>query len=120
MKHGNSVTATHISGIFNDEADTESRKHETRTEWMINWKYFEKIIKCLNFKPTVGLFATRLNTQLLHFISLMPDPESKGVHDFTLLWENLSFYAFPPFICIPRVLQKVWHDKAKGILVVPD
>ena len=23
-------------------------------------------------------------------------------------------------ICIPRVLQKVWHDKAEGILVVPD
>ena len=85
---------------------------------MINQKYFEKIIKSLNFIPTVDLFATRLNTQLPHFISCRSDPESKGVNAFTLSWENLSFYAFLPFICIPMVLQKVWHDKAEGILVV--
>ena len=34
--------------------------------------------------------------------------------------KNLSLYAFPPFICIPKILQKVWHDNAEGILVVPD
>ena len=45
LKHDNWVTATHIPGIFND-----SKKHETRTEWMINRKYFEKILKSLNFK----------------------------------------------------------------------
>ena len=83
---------------------------------MINQKYFEKIKKSLNFIPTVDLFATRLNTQLPHFISCRSDPESKGVNAFTLSWENLSFYAFMPFICIPMVLQKVWHDKAEGIL----
>ena len=27
LKHDNWVTATHIPGIFNDEADIESRKH---------------------------------------------------------------------------------------------
>ena len=107
LKHDNWVTATHIPGIFNEEADIESRKHETRTEWMINRKYFEKIIKSLNFKPTVDLLATRLNTQLPHFISLRPDPESKGVNAFTFSWENLSFYAFPQFTCIPKVLQKI-------------
>ena len=53
---------THIPGKLNEEADIESRKHEARTEWMINRKYFEKIIKSLNFKPTVDLFATRRNT----------------------------------------------------------
>ena len=34
--------------------------------------------------------------------------------------ENLRFYAFLSFICISRVLEKVWHDKAEGILVVSD
>ena len=49
LKHDNWVTATHhIPVIFIEEADIESRKHETRTEWMINQQYFEKII-CLNF-----------------------------------------------------------------------
>ena len=80
----------------------------------------KKIIKGLNFKPTVDLFATRVNTQLPQFILVRPDPETKGVNAFTLWWENLSFHAFPPFICISKVLQKVWYGKAEGILVVPD
>ena len=80
----------------------------------------KKIIKGLNFKPTVDLIATRVNTQLPEFILLRPDPETKGVNAFTLWWENLSFYAFPSFICISKVLQKVWYGKEEGILVVPD
>ena len=105
LKHDNWVTVTHIPGIFNEEADIESKKHETRTRWMINQKYFEKTIKILNFKPTVD-FVTRINTQLPHFLSLRPDPESKRVQAFPLLWENFSFYGFRPFICIPRVFTK--------------
>ena len=84
LKHANWVTATHIPGIFNEEPDIESRKHETRTEWMINHKYFEKIIKSLNFKPTVDLFSTRLDTKLRHSISLRSDPESEGINTLTL------------------------------------
>ena len=84
LKHDNWFTVTHIPGIFNEEANIGSRKHKTRTEWMINWKYFEKIIKCLKFKSTGDLSATRLNSQLPHFISLRPDPESKEVNPFTL------------------------------------
>ena len=101
---------THIPGKLNEEADTESRKQETRTEWMINRKYFEKIIKSLNFKPTVDLFVTSLNTQLPHFISLRPDPEFKVVNAFTFSWENLSFYVF----CDLFVSQ--WFLKRFGII----
>ena len=36
LKHDNWVTVTHIPGIFNEEANIESRKHKARTEWMIN------------------------------------------------------------------------------------
>ena len=32
LKHDNCITATHIPSIFKEEADIESRKHETRTE----------------------------------------------------------------------------------------
>ena len=32
LKYDNCITATYIPGIFNEEADIESRKHETRTE----------------------------------------------------------------------------------------
>ena len=53
---------THIPAKLNEAADIESGKHEARTKWIINRKYFEKIIKSLKFKPTVDLFATRRNT----------------------------------------------------------
>ena len=73
---------------------------------MINRNYLEKIIKRLKFKPTVDLFAARLNTQLPHFMSLRPDSESRAVNNFTFSWENLSFYAFPSFIYIPRFYKR--------------
>ena len=33
MKHDNWVTENQTPSIFHEEADTESRKHETRTKW---------------------------------------------------------------------------------------
>ena len=35
-------------------------------------------------------------------------------------WEQLQFYAFPPFSCLEKGIQKIRHDNAKGILVIPD
>ena len=80
--------ATHIPGIFNKKTDIESRKHETRTEWMTKQKYFEKIIKCLNFKQTVDLLAISLNTQLPHFVSLT---------------HFISFMKKPVILCFPAI-----------------
>ena len=70
--------------------------------------------------PSIDLFASRLNTQLPEFISYRPDPESKAVNAFTQSWTELKLYASPPFICLPRVIQKIWQDRAEGILVLPD
>ena len=36
LKRDNWITATHIPGIFNEEADIVSRKHKNRTEWMVH------------------------------------------------------------------------------------
>ena len=53
-------------------------------------------------------------------MSYRPDPESIAVDAFTLNWENKRFYAFPAFICVAKVLQKIWKDQATGILIVPN
>ena len=116
----NWLTEIHIPGVFNEDADRESRKQELRTEWMLNqrdFRYVNYVTKKLNVSPSIDLFASRLITQLPEFISYRPDPESKTVNDFTQSWTELKFYAFPPFICLPRVIQKIWQE---GILVVPD
>ena len=44
----NWLTATHIPGVFNEDADRESRKQELRTEWMLNRRDFHYITKKLN------------------------------------------------------------------------
>ena len=53
-------------------------------------------------------------------MSCRPYPKCIAVDSFTQTWTDLEFYAFRPFICIPRVMQKIWKDRAVGILVTPD
>lgn len=120
QENHNWITATHIPGKLNTEADEESRKQEMRTEWMLNIADFKNILKQLSFTPNIDLFASRLNKKNPRFMSYRPDPECVAVDAFTQSWQGLDFYAFPPFICIPKVLQKIWKDEAVGILIVPD
>ena len=116
----NWVTATHIPGVLNIEADRESRECAERTEWQLNPKCFDQIIKDFETTPKIDLFASRLNKQVKKFCSYRPDPECILVNAFTVNWEGLIFYAFPPFNCISKVFQKIYFDQAHGILVVPD
>ena len=70
--------------------------------------------------PDVDLFASRLNYQVESYVSWRADPSSVHIDAFTLDWSAYTcFYAFPPFSLIDRVLTKIEHDKAKGIVVVP-
>ena len=65
----NWLTATHIPGVFKEDADRESEKQELRTEWMLSRRYFHYITKRLNVSPSIDFFTSRLNTQLPEFIS---------------------------------------------------
>jgi hypothetical protein len=114
------LSATHIPGKLNVEADEESRKMEIHTEWKLNEKFFQEICYFLNFTPDIDLFASRLNTQLPKFISYRPDPQCFAVNAFLFSWEKFDFYCFPPFAVIARILQKIVQDTARGILVVPE
>ena len=49
-----------------------------------------------------------------------PDPKCIAVNAFLLDWSKLDFYEFPLFVCLKRVLQKIYQDKAKGIAIAPD
>ena len=113
------LSATHLPGRFNEEADEESRKNESRLEWMLNQQKFAQIIKEFGRHPEVDLFASRLNYQFKPFISFRPDPECSAVNAFSISWDKVFFYAFPPFNLIPRVLQKVHFDQSEGLLIVP-
>ena len=120
IENKNWITASHIPGILNVEADAESRKNEVKTEWKLNETIFHDLVSYLKFVPTIDIFASRINTQLPHFISYRPDPDAVHINAFTVDWHLLKFYCFSPFSCIGRVIQKIIHDKATGIIIVPN
>ena len=114
------VTAAHIPRILNVEADQESRKSELRTEWKLRESIFGYIQKYLDFYPSADLFTSRINAQLPRFFAYRSDPKAEVINAFCVSWHNLSFYCFPPFSCIGKVLQKIISDNAAGILIVPN
>ena len=114
------LSATHLPGILNVEADIESRRNETKMEWKLDADVFQHAISVLKFIPEVDLFASRINSQLAKFFAYRHDPEAMGVNAFSISWNDKKFYAFPPFAIISRVIQKIVYDNAMGILVVPN
>ena len=88
-------------------ADAPSRKLYLDGEWMLKKCLFQKAISALQFTPEIDLFASRLNKQIDKYVSFKPDPEAFEVDAFFMSWTNLKFYAFPPFSCISRCLQKI-------------
>lgn len=113
------VTACHLPGTLNVVADRKSRTFQEETEWQLNTNTFNRI--CGKFgKPDIDIFASRLNRQLPRFIAWQPEPDAEAIDAFPADWENMSFYAFPPFCHITRCLQKIIFDQAEGIMVVPN
>ena len=78
------------------------------------------MINTLEFQPKVDLFGSHINNKLDSFFAYRPDPEVEVIDAFSVKWDDIEFYAFPPFNCVSRVLQKVVKGKATGIIVVPD
>ena len=105
------ITAVHIPGILNVEADQETRKS-------VHESVFGYIQKYLNFYPSVDLLASRINAQLTWFFAYRWDPKAEVINAFCVSWHNFSFYCFPPFSCIGKVLQKIISDNATGIFIV--
>ena len=112
------LSATHIPGKLNKEADQASRVFNDRTEWMLNPKVFSDVSAILG-RPDIDLFASRLNKQLNLFVSWHPDPEASHIDAFTLSWAGKFNYIFPPFSLINQCLQKLALEQAKALVIVP-
>ena len=91
------ITATYLEGSLNCIADYCSRNFNDQTEWQLNPSVFQKLSKFFG-KPCIDLFASRLNAQLSRFVSWLPDPDAEAIDAFTLVWTDMFFYAFPPFL----------------------
>ncbi|KAJ8917013.1 hypothetical protein NQ315_012931 [Exocentrus adspersus] len=93
------VHASYIKSS-NNIADLESRRHSIGTEYELSERAFHEI-----------------QVQKVHIV--VPEPILCFIDAFTVNWEKFYFYAFPPFSLVARVLEKIIHDNACGIVVVP-
>ena len=119
IDHSVWLSVAHIPGKQNTEADRESRLPRKEREWTLRKPLFDAATKKLGVTPNVDLFASRLNFQLKPYVAYQPDPEAHAINAFHISWKKYTFYAFPPFSVIQRVLQKISDEEATGLLVVP-
>lgn len=109
--------ASYINTKENREADEESRKLNTTTEWALSDKAYNQIIKTFG-QPEVDLFASRTTAKCKNYVAWKQDPEAIAIDAFTIKWTT-GFYAFPPFCLLLKAIRKIIQDKACGILVFP-
>jgi len=113
------LTAVHIPGVENVEADRQSRRSHSQLEWTLDRTIFRDCINAAKVEPNIDLFASRINHQLQPYVSWHPDPGAVAIDAFHLSWKQYVPYMFPPFSLISRVLQKFQQEKVQGIIIVP-
>ena len=113
------VSAVHVPGTQNIEADRASRKtYAHEMEWQLDASVFQAIVAhCGDIK--VDLFASRTNAQCMQYVSWKPDPFAFAVDAFTIDWNTQGLYAFPPFSVIGRLLTKLAREGASLVAVFP-
>lgn len=112
------VHADYIRSADNIIADAESRKSHPDIEWEISNNAYSRITRYFG-TPSIDLFASRTNHKCEIYVSWQRDPDAYAINAFTLSWNDLDFYAFPPISIILKALRKIINDKATGLVVVP-
>ena len=112
-----SITANHLAGVLNIEADKESRAISDSSDWMLDRSVFANVQKI--WQTDIDLFSSFWNAQLPAFVSWRPQPESSAVNAFSIGWGGCFGYAFPPFALIPKCLEKIRREKANIVIVSP-
>lgn len=112
------LSVSHIPGVENTEADHASRNFNDRIEWELNTEVFEKLTNIFG-KPEIDLFATRINTKCMKYVSWARDPDAIYVDAFSRSWANEFNYLFPPFSLIAVCLQKMKRERATGMMILP-
>ena len=112
------LTAEHLPGALNITADKESRVFNDSSNWKLNENVFQMIMSQFG-KAELDLFADRTNHQLPKYISWKPDPTALTTDTFSVKWNNIHGYAFPPICLIGRCLAKVREEQATLIIITP-
>ncbi|CAJ0934888.1 unnamed protein product [Ranitomeya imitator] len=105
-----SVTAVHLRGLDNTQADFLSRKDVHPGEWSLNQAVFQSLAEKWG-TPEVDLFANRQNAKVETFFSLHYKDKAQGIDAFSHQWKFNLAYAFPPIPMLAKTLQKIRTDE---------
>ena len=113
------LSAAHVPGVLNKEADQLSRVHNIDMEWSIVHRVFNKF-KSLYGYIDIDLFASAINHKLPIYVSYTPESNAYAVDAFSIDWVQFSLcYAFPPFSVLGQCMQKIVREHAEVVLVAP-
>ncbi|XP_071972968.1 uncharacterized protein [Engystomops pustulosus] len=114
-----SLSATHLKGVLNTEADFLSRRVVSPNEWCLNQEIFCQLTDLCG-TPRIDLFATRENSLCHLYFSLEAREPKDRLDAFSHPWIEPLSYAFPPIPLVARVLRKILMDQARVILICPN
>ncbi|XP_063802384.1 uncharacterized protein LOC134970322 [Pseudophryne corroboree] len=113
------ISAIHIPGVENWEADFLSRHTIHPGEWELHPEVFLSLVDRWGM-PDIDLMASRLNAKLPHYGARTQDPQAILIDALTAPWQFQLGYVFPPIPLIPRLLQRIRREGLAVILVTPD
>lgn len=113
-----SLQVEHILGVSNVRVDWLSQQQIDHAERHLNPTLFKDITLQFGI-PEVNLFATHINAQLPHFVSLFPTPQAEAVDALRIKWPPGPLYVFLPILLILKVIRKILLERAEVILLAP-
>ncbi|KAM4027625.1 uncharacterized protein ACNLHF_023307 isoform 1-T1 [Anomaloglossus baeobatrachus] len=114
------ISAVHIPGVENWEADYLSRQTVDGGEWALHPSVFRSICRKWG-TPEVDLMASRHNNKVPVYVARSHDPQAFAADALVQDWSQFSLaYVFPPLALLPRVLRKIRMEGRRVILIAPD
>ena len=110
------LSIAHVPGVRNVEADGESRRFHTETEWKPRPSVFRHVVAHFGFAVDIDLMVPRTNCQVPRFMSWRPDHihGSSGIDAFAVDWRLLNFWCVPPFSLNPSQDQAGPSNRLPG------
>ena len=113
------ISAERIPGREHSKADFMLLVFNEKTEWSLSPAIFLKIMECYSLQVETDFLKTYCNKKIPRYVSWHPETFSYAVDSLTLNWQNLNFYAFPPFSLIVKLISKIIREQALGIMIIP-
>ena len=115
--NGIRLTAYHLAGVKNVQADHLSRVINESQEWELDQGVTDSLFREWG-EPDIDLFATAESTKCRRFASRWKEEGSVG-DALIVHWHYQLLYAFPPTPLIHKVLVKLRAHNTHMILIAP-